>query len=162
MVSLLLAVALIQPVNVYADDVPDEMKNVPQDVVTACEKYGKEYNIQPEFLEAVAYYESNYRPNVSNKSGTCHGLMQISYSAHDDRMRNLGVSNIFDVDGNIHTAADYLGELFEIYDDPALVLAYYNGQSKDRIERLEVYGEMSTYAENILWLSAELERLHGK
>lgn len=156
-VSVMLLGIMLIPTKVKADVIHD----VPQAVVDAAEKYGKEYNIQPEFLEAIAWYESNYKPTVSNRAGTCHGLMQISYSAHGDRMKKLGVTDIFNLDGNMHIAADYLAELFEEYEDPAIVLAIYNGQSEAKIARIE-RGELSEYTINILTLSRELEVQHGK
>ena len=133
---------------------------IPQAVIDSAEKWGEEYGICPEFLEAIAWAESRYKPNVSNKSGTCHGLMQISWSAHGDRMRRLGVTDIFNLDQNMHTAADYLAELFGQYEDPARVLMEYHGEST--AGAFCEACKMSSYARGILEMSAELEELHGK
>lgn len=133
---------------------------IPQAVIDSAEKWGEEYGICPEFLEAVAWAESRYNPSVSNKSGTCHGLMQISWSAHSDRMKRLGVTDIFDLDQNMHTAADYLTELFEQYEDPARVLMEYHGEPT--AGAFCEACKMSSYASGILEMSAELEELHGK
>ena len=135
---------------------------VPQFVIDSAERWGEEYSISPEFLEAVAWVESRYRPEVSNGSGTCHGLMQISWSAHGSRMARLGVSDIFDPDGNMKTAADYLAELFEEYEDPNVVLAVYNGQSKSKVSAAMYDGYISLYAQEILDLTERLEEVHGK
>jgi len=157
MLGALLALLLMY---LAVDDV--QAAEVPEDIVAACEKYGEEYGICPEFLEAIAFQESSFNPQAVDKSGTCHGLMQISYSAHGKRMEELGVENIYDIDGNIHVAADYLRELFEQCENPAVVLARYNGQSEAKIYSAEYDGYISTYADNILRMSAELERAHGK
>ena len=133
---------------------------IPQAVIDSAEKWGEEYGICPEFLEAVAWAESRYNPSVSNKSGTCHGLMQISWSAHGDRMQRLGVTDIFNLDQNMHTAADYFRELFERYEDPARVLMEYHGETT--AGAFCEACKMSSYASRILELSAELEELHGK
>ena len=157
MLAALIAVALMYFLvdDVQAAEVPDEIK-------AACEKYGEEYCISPEFLEAIAYQESTFNPRAVDRTGTCHGLMQISYSAHGERMKKLGVTDIYSIDGNIHTAADFLRELFEQCENPAVVLARYNGQSDKKVYSAEYDGFISTYADNILKMSAELEREHGK
>lgn len=128
--------------------------DIPQEVQEAAEKWGEEYNICPEFLMAMAFKESSYIPTVSN--GNCLGLMQVNPTWHGDRMKRLGVTDIYDVDSNMAVAADYLAELFAEYEDPAVVLMIYNGDSRwDK-------GVVSDYAEAILELSAELEEKHGK
>ena len=88
--------------------------------------------------------------------------MQISYSAHGERMKKLGVTDIYDIDGNVHVAADYLAEIFARYENPATALAFYNGQSKQKIYSGEYDGYISTYADEILKRAARFEREHGK
>lgn len=133
---------------------------VPQYVEEAAEKYGEEYNIAPEFLEAIAYTESRYQADAEN--GSCKGLMQISVKWHADRMEELGVTDIYDPDGNMHVAADYLSELFHKYEDPGLVLMHYNGASREAVTEYIETGNMSEYTEKTLALSEDLERRHGK
>lgn len=134
--------------------------NIPQAVVESAERWGDVYGISPEFLEAVAWAESRYNPNVSNSAGTCHGLMQIKYTAHSHRMNKLGVTSLFDLDGNMVVAADYFAELFEEYEDPALVLMLYHGEGDAQWKYDN--GKMSSYASGVLEMSYELETLHGK
>lgn len=163
-ISIVYAIAIMAFCGVFSG--PEEVAavsnqyDVPQEVAEAAEKYGAEYGICPEFLEAIAYYESSYRPQVSNKSGTCHGLMQVSYSAHADRMKKLGVSNLHDLDQNMKVAAHYLRELFEEYEDPGMVLMVYNGDG--RAEQYFEQGILSEYAWNIIHMAEDLEELHGK
>ena len=124
----------------------------------ACIKYGHEYCICPEFLMAIIERESSGDPTVVSKSGKCFGLMQIYKKWHIERMENLGVIDLFDEDSNIHVGADYLRYLFEKYEDPAIVLMVYHGESdvKSKVEK----GIISSYASGILERSAELEELH--
>lgn len=120
-----------------------------------CVKYGEEYGICPELLMAMIEKESSGRPDVEN--GGCKGLMQISDRWHRDRMERLGVTDIYDSDGNIHVGADYLAELFEKYEDVGVVLAVYHGEKNATTKT-----ELSDYADWILTRSAELERMNGK
>ena len=86
--------------------------------------------------------------------------MQINEPYHKERMERLGVTDIFDLEGNIHVGADYLAELFAQYQDVGVVLSVYHGESK-AVERANK-GNLSKYVKKILAKSEELERLHGK
>lgn len=134
------------------------LEEVPEEVRTACEKYGEEYNIAPELLEAIIWHESRYTPGVY--AGSCKGLMQINVTYHQDRMKKLGVKDIFDVDGNIHVGADYLAELFALYEDPAVVLGFYHGETNAIWEAK--YDKLSTYTKSVLKKAAEFEELEAK
>lgn len=103
---------------------------VPDEIKIVCAKYGNEYGIEPELLEAIAWRESRWTANVVSENGACKGLMQINEKVHGERMKKLGVTDIYDVDGNIHVAADYLNELLE--DNPSIeyALARYHGESR--------------------------------
>lgn len=120
----------------------------------ACIKYGEQYGICPELLMAIVERESSGVPDAEN--GGCKGLMQIYTKWHSDRMERLGVTDIFDEQGNILVGTDLLAELFEKYGDAAVVLMAYHGE-KNPAEK-----EISDYAEGILERSSELERIHGK
>ena len=126
------------------------------DIVASCEKYGEEYGICPELLEAMIERESTGNQYAEN--GSCKGLMQISERWHKDRMEKLGITDIYDVDSNIHLGADYISELAETYGEVCLVLAIYHGESNALTN--EERGIVSPYASSILERSAELEREH--
>lgn len=128
---------------------------ISEDAQEACVKYGEEYGICPELLMAMIELESSGRPDA--ESGGCKGLMQISDRWHKDRMERLEVTDIYDVDGNIHVGADYLAELFEKYEDVGTVLMVYHGE-KNAATKIE----LSDYADWILTRSAEMERMNGK
>lgn len=150
----------IQPTATIA---PNEMRrvtelpgmDVPEPVVMAAEYWGEKYCIAPEFLEAIAFYESSYNRYAEN--GDCIGLMQVNLSLHKDRADRLGATDIYSITDNMAIATDYLAELFEEYEDPATVLHLYNGDSHANQEEY-----FSDYADNILELSAALERKAGK
>ena len=130
-----------------------------QQIRELTETAGAEYNICPELLQAIAWRESNYIPDVDN--GSCKGLMQVSSRWHTGRMKELGVTDLHDPVGNMMVAADYLAELFEEHEDASVVLMFYSGDS-----RAEDYsrgiGKMSSYVSEVLEASAALEREHGK
>ena len=71
------------------------------------------------------------------------------------------MDSLYDPYGNMLVAADYLSELFEEYEDVGVVLMTYNGDS-DAEAFSYCEAELSGYADDILTLSAELERAHGK
>ena len=144
----------MEKINLYDPDIPEDIQD-------AAWKYGEQYSICPEFLIAVAKRESEFDPEAVN--GSCVGLMQVSLRWHTDRMERCQVTEeeMWTVDGSMHVAADYLAELFEKYEDAALVLMIYNGDS-----RAELFAQggcsMSSYASDILAYSRELEEKHGK
>lgn len=124
----------------------------------SCE-VGEAYGICPEFLQAVAFYESSY--NEKEEAGGCTGLMQISKKWHEDRMERLKVTDLYDAKGNMMVAADYFLELFDRYDDVGMVLMVYNGDSD--AYRYQKTGEgLSVYAASVLEMAAKLEIEHGK
>lgn len=132
---------------------------VPQDVVEISEELGIQYNICPELIQAICFKESSFCPDV--ESGGCSGIMQVSPKWHKDRMERLGVSDIFDLRSNMRVGVDYLSDLIEQYEDVGVALMVYNGDSSaDSV----ICGsdDISAYAEEILSISAELERKNGK
>ena len=120
---------------------------------------GGEYGICPEVLQALAWQESRYSEDA--EAAGCSGLMQVAGYWHQDRMERLGVSDLYDPEGNMRVAADYLAELAEKYEDIGMVLMVYNGDSG--AEAYQKTGDgLSEYAVSVLELSEQLERKHGK
>lgn len=122
-----------------------------------CIEIGNMYNICPEFIMAIIESESSGNQYAIN--GGCKGLMQIYEKYHKDRMERLGVTDIFDIRGNILVGVDYLSELFGKYEDPAMILMVYNGDSSAWIY-WNSDGNISKYANKILNRSSDLELLH--
>lgn len=125
---------------------------VPADVIAISEELGGQYGICPEIIQALAWRESRFQPDAEDKG--CIGTMQIYEKYHKDRMKRLGVTDLYDMQQNMLVAVDYLAELFARYEDAAVVLAAYHGEKN-------IY-QVSAYTESILELSEELERAHGK
>lgn len=154
--ALLILSILCTPIFAHAKGKDTILSDI---AVTACEEYGEEYGICPELLMAIAEKESKGNPDAEN--GSCKGLMQISEKWHKDRMKRLGVTDLFDESGNILVATDYLYELFKKYEDVGMVLMVYNGDSNAK-DYYNGNAELSRYADGILERREELERLHGK
>ena len=128
---------------------------VPEHILEMSNEIGKEYNICPELLQSIAFQESRFQADAQNEG--CTGLMQVNPAWHEDRMRELGVTDLYNPEQNMEVAADYLQELFEKYEDVGTVPMVYHGES-GAVSKIEP----SRYADEILTRSAELERAHGK
>ena len=150
----ILILCISQYRTVYASEALSE-----EEVQKITQEIGEIYNICPEFLQAIAFKESSYKPDVVNDG--CKGLMQINDRWHKERMKKLEVTDIYEPYGNVLVAADYLAELFEEYGEADVVLMFYNGNSRAE-EYSKGIGEASDYVNEILDLSVELEREHGK
>ena len=125
---------------------------LPEDIQVYSERAQDESNVCAELLEALCWKESRFNPQASNDG--CEGIAQISTKWHKGRMKKLGVTNIYDAEGNIRVAADYLKDLFEKYDgDVYKALMEYNGDTSEGV---------SDYALEICAVSEALERVHGK
>lgn len=152
-----LSVFIFLPQSVMAKE-EIEPTHISVEAQVSCYEYGEMYDICPELLMAMIEAESSGNPKAEN--GDCKGLMQISERWHTARMAEIGADDIWSETDNIHIGANYLHELFNRYEDVALVLMVYNGES-DSVEKAE-NGYISDYARKILDRSAELERWKGK
>ena len=157
MLAIALAASLVLSHPVMANE-EIEPTHISVEAQVSCYEYGEMYDICPELLMAMIEAESSGNPKAEN--GDCKGLMQISERWHTGRMEEIGADDIWSETDNIHIGANYLHELFNRYEDVALVLMIYNGES-DAVEKAEK-GYISDYARKILDRSAELERWKGK
>ena len=146
--------SVLFPITVNAE----EKIEVPEEVKEISEELGAEYNICPELIQAICWKESRFQADAVN--GDCIGIMQVSPKWHKDRMKTLGVTDLTDIRQNMTVAVDYLASLMVDGEDAEEALMRYHGESKIT-QRLES-GEMSSYVEIILEISAELERQNGK
>lgn len=136
----------------------EESVEVPENVLRISEELGQQYNICPETIQAIAWVESRFDPDIENDG--CTGIMQVSGKWHKDRMARLWVEDLKDTKGNMTVAVDYLSELVEDGEDMEVALMRYHGESRI-MERLSE-GELSEYVDKVLAVSAMLEHKHGK
>ena len=151
--GILVVTVCIIPIEVQSEKILTE-----DEVMQICEDVGEQYCICPELLFAIAERESRLQKNAKN--GTCKGLMQVSEKWHSDRMKKLGVKSLYDPAGNILVAADYISELADQWEDLAMVLDIYHGDSKAMWNYEN--GIVSKYAQGIIDRTIELEAKHGK
>ena len=105
------------------------------------------YEVDPALIKSIIWHESRYNPNATN--GNCLGLMQVSTKWHWARASKLGVTDFYDSYGNILLGTDYISELFDLYQDPRLVLMMYNMKTETAM-RLYKEGRTSDYAKSVL------------
>lgn len=131
-----------------------------KEVIGLTEQVAEQYPICPELLQALIFYESCNQRTVVSRWGDI-GYMQVNPRWMRPWMDKLSVDDLTDGYSNILVGTDYLCELFQEYEEPALVLMAYN-QGPEKAVRLYESGEISDYARKILELAEQLERLHGK
>ena len=153
------------PVNVEASAIHQASVNdgIPSEIKEYCEEIGRNFDICPEILEAIAWHESRFIPTVKNKN--CYGLCQVNVKIHQDRIEECGYTeeDMLEAYPNIFVAADYLSDLYETYgDENPIVLSLYSGAGWDAVEKYKEYGFITDYVDDILTRSAKYERLHGK
>lgn len=161
--GLMFGFILSSHITVKAASVTNLSDEIPKNIKQYCEEIGQQYDICPELLEAIAWHESRFIPEVTNKN--CHGLCQINIKVHKDRIEKLGYTSgdMLEPYPNIHVAADLLAELYATYgDDNPIVLSLYAGEGWKAVEKYKDYGFMTPIVSDILSKSAEYERLHGK
>lgn len=160
MMGLFLVPSITAQANSLSIIPTEEQTGVPIEIYQDAEIIGQEYDICPELLMALAERESRFTPTAEN--GSCKGLMQVNASCHRDRFAEAGWSYTewSDPYKNMYVAADYLAELFDDYEDVGIVLGVYHGES-GAVSRGKK-GQLSSYVNQILERSEQLERLHGK
>lgn len=155
------AVAAIGAALILSIGLTTHAEEVPADVRAAAEEIGGEYGICPELLEAICYQESRFQPGVIGAGGLYIGIMQVNHEIHAARMKKLGVTDLTDMRSGMLVGADYLAELFELYEDPAVALMAYGGWGR-KIGYHEQTGDMPGYVKSVLERSARYERDHQK
>jgi soluble lytic murein transglycosylase-like protein len=158
-----LSLVFLQPATYQSESYLNQSisEEVPEDLIEYFDCVAASYNICPEFLEAIAFYESGYNANAKN--GNHYGLMQINVRVHAKRIKEFGWTkkDMFEPYKNLTIAADYLSDLYEKYEDTAMVVLLYTGNKKALHDYLR-NGSLPDQAQKILDKSYELERIHGK
>ncbi len=135
---------------------------IPEDIRILCELVGTEFQICPEILEAIAYNETRFTPDITKDN--YYGMMQVNVVIHSKRIEKYGwtTQDMLDPYKNLIVAADFLNELYQIYgDENPIVLSYYAGNTT-AIKKYNKTGQLTGYAKEILEKSEKYERLHGK
>lgn len=111
----------VEPESVYYhSEIP--LSREEQDMLgSACEEFGVPYGMALGLIEK----ETHFR-NVLGDDGASAGYMQIQEKWHWDRMTRLGVTNLFDPEGNFRVGCDFLAELYGKYGDWGIALTVYN------------------------------------
>ncbi len=141
-------------------DIPQEYKDtggcLPESVRVHLYNLCEQSNISYPFMLALIETESGYQWDAESPDGSCKGYAMINDKWHQERMRRLGVEDIYDPYGNLKVSVDFLAELFIKYHDASMVLMCYNcGEST--AEKLLEDGIYSTaYSEKILAREAEI------
>ena len=154
--SLLLPAVMLLTFGMTARAAPVQ---VPEDVRQVSVELGERYGFCPELIQAVCFKESSFDPRAEN--GSHIGIMQVNPAWHADRMTRLGVTDLYDTRSCMLVGVDYLHELIQQYEDVSVALMKYNGDSRAE-GLLDGSGDVSEYADEILRISAELERENGK
>lgn len=131
-----------------------------EEVIRISEEISKIYPICPELIQAQIFYESSNRRTIVSEYGDV-GYMQVNPKWQSERMEKLGAYDLQDGYSNILVGCDLPYELFQKYGEVELVLMAYNEGEERALEKCNS-GEISRYAKDIIELSEELERLHGK
>jgi soluble lytic murein transglycosylase-like protein len=118
------------------------------------EHYAAKYGIDATFVRAVIQVESNFNPNtVSNKGA--RGLMQLMPAT----AKRFGVTNINDVEQNIHGGVKFLAYLMDLFnEDLTRVLAGYNAGENAVLK----YGGIPPYEETSTYVARALTVYHGR
>lgn len=154
--AALLMITLITAMETTAWAAPID---VPEDVRQISIELGAQYDMCPEMIQAACFKESSFDPHA--ESGGCIGIMQVNPEWHTDRMKRLGVTDLYDTKSNMLVGVDYLHELIVEHEDVSVALMKYNGDSHaDGL--LAGNEDVSEYADEVLRISAELERENGK
>lgn len=150
-------------ISVYANEqILSADDEIPRELVEYFDEVGQDFQICPELLEAIAWHESRFEPDVKN--GSHYGLMQVNVKIHKNRIQKYGwtAKDMLDPYKNIVVAADYLSELFGMFGgDDYCVLLHYSGGWK-AVHNYEKYGTITEYVKEILYRSEEYERMHDK
>jgi soluble lytic murein transglycosylase-like protein len=112
-------------------------------VASAIESAQAEHRLDPLLILAIIQQESGFDPHARGHGGSM-GLMQVRpFVAHDIAKRHAipwnGTRTLLDPAANVSIGACYLGEMFEMYPDPALAISAYN-LGPYRVQRLVARG----------------------
>lgn len=90
------------------------------------EQMSRKYGLDSRIVKALIEEESGWVASAEGDNGNSIGLMQIQERWHKDRMKRLGVTNLYDSEQNITVGCDILSELLNKYGNYKDALSVYN------------------------------------
>lgn len=135
----------------YDVDLTDDLQDY---IFDLCNEYG----VDEKIVIAVIEKESGYNPDATADNGNSQGLMQIWKSCHKDRMKNLGVDNLYNPQDNIAVGIDVLAEKLGKYQDTEMALIAYNTGDAGAYENYFSKGIYSnSYSQAVLAIAGSLQ-----
>ena len=120
-----IATAIDNP-EVYAKPLPDPVPVAQLETNNHIDKMAKRYGLNPNVIKALIEEESGWLASAEGDNGQSVGLMQIQERWHKDRMKRLGVNDLYDPEQNITVGCDILSELLNKYGNYKDALSAYN------------------------------------
>lgn len=120
-----IATAIDNP-EVYEKPLPEPVPVVQLEINDHIDKMAKRYGLNPDVIKALIEEESGWGESAEGDNGQSVGLMQIQERWHKDRMKRLGVTNLYDSEQNITVGCDILSELLNKYGNYKDALSVYN------------------------------------
>lgn len=117
---------------VYAKPLPDPVSVTELETNNHIDKMAKRYGLDSRIIKALIEEESGWLSSAEGDNGKSVGLMQIQKRWHKERMKRLGVNDLYDPEQNITVGCDILSELLNKYGNYTDALSAYNsGNTKD-------------------------------
>ena len=120
-----IATAIDNP-EVYEKPLPDPVPVAQLEINSHVEKTAKRYGLDSKIIKALIEEESGWLASAEGDNGQSVGLMQIQEHWHKERMKRLGVTNLYDPEQNITLGCDILSELLNKYGNYKDALSAYN------------------------------------
>jgi soluble lytic murein transglycosylase-like protein len=140
-----IATAIDHP-EVYTKDLPDPVAVTELETNNHIEKMAKKYGLNPDVIKALIEEESGWVASAEGDNGQSVGLMQIQERWHKERMKRLGVTDLYDPEQNITLGCDILSELVNKYGNYRDALSVYN--SGNTVEGREYADRILSNARN--------------
>lgn len=158
MLFILIAILMFGVISIFAiitaEAKESEGTYLSEDIQEVCNKVATDYDLSPELLMAICERESAGDVYASGDGGKAYGLMQIHACYQQERMQDLGITNLYDPESNIRVGAEIICEWKEQYPDMRLALAKYNGVS-NAVEKYN-RGEICEYSTWVLNRATEI------
>ena len=120
-----IATAIDNP-EVYTKPLPDPVPVSRLETNNHIDKMAKRYGLDSRIIKALIEEESGWVASAEGDNGQSVGLMQIQERWHKDRMKRLGVNDLYDSEQNITVGCDILSELLNKYGNYEDALSVYN------------------------------------